>query len=95
MENLEHKDINQEPQCNENLTLELFRSCQNQRHPVDFCGELTDAIKRFDITLMIITRVDLNSVGFAVGSKTVEEDWKDWKRPVISRESAKLLRKST
>ena len=47
------------------------------------------------LTLIMITRVDLNSVGFAEGSSTVEEDWKDWKRPVISRDRAKLFLNKT
>ena len=44
---------------------------------------------------MIMTSVDWKSVGFAAGSKTDALDWKDWKRPLISRLKAKLLRKRT
>ena len=44
---------------------------------------------------MIIVNVDWNSDGFALGSNTVELDWNDWKSPVISRLSAKLLRNKT
>jgi hypothetical protein len=44
---------------------------------------------------MMIINVDLKSEGLAAGSRTVEEDWKDWKRPAISRDNAKLFRKST
>ena len=44
---------------------------------------------------MIMTRVDWNRVGFAAGSKTDALDWNDWKRPLISRLKAKLLRKRT
>jgi hypothetical protein len=47
------------------------------------------------LTLMIMTRVDWNRVGFAAGSKTDALDWKDWKRPLMSLLNAKLLRKST
>ena len=43
----------------------------------------------------MITSVDWNNDGFAAGSRTVELDWKDWKRPVISLLRAKLLRKRT
>lgn len=46
-------------------------------------------------TLIMITRVDLNRVGFASGSNTVEDDWNDWNKPVMSRERAKLFRKRT
>lgn len=46
-------------------------------------------------TLIMITSVDRNSDGFAVGSRTVEDDWNDWKRPVMSRDSAKLFRNKT
>jgi hypothetical protein len=45
--------------------------------------------------LMMMTSVERKSVGFAAGSRTVDDDWKDWKRPVISRESAKLFRNKT
>jgi hypothetical protein len=44
---------------------------------------------------MMITRVDWNREGFAVGSKTDVLDWNDWKSPLISRPNAKLLRKRT
>jgi len=44
---------------------------------------------------MMMARVDLNNVGLAAGSKTVADDWKDWKSPAISRERAKLFLKST
>jgi hypothetical protein len=44
---------------------------------------------------MMITSVDWNRDGFDDGSRTVELDWKDWKRPVISLLRAKLLRKRT
>ena len=43
----------------------------------------------------MITSVDWNSDGLADGSRTVELDWKDWKRPVISLLRAKLLRNRT
>jgi hypothetical protein len=33
---------------------------------------------------MIITNVDWNSDGFAAGSRTVDDDWNDWNRPVIT-----------
>ena len=46
-------------------------------------------------TLMMMTSVDWKSMGFASGSRTDAEDWKDWNKPVMSRESAKLLRKRT
>lgn len=42
-----------------------------------------------------MTRVDLKSDGFDAGSSTVDEDWNDWNKPVISLESAKLLRNRT
>ena len=46
-------------------------------------------------TLMITTRVDWNNVGFASGSRTVDDDWKLWNRLVISLDNAKLLRNKT
>lgn len=46
-------------------------------------------------TLIIIISVDRNKVGLAAGSRTVEDDWNDWKRPAILRDIAKLFRKST
>ena len=44
---------------------------------------------------MMMTSVDWKSVGFAAGSRTDALDWNDWKRPLISRLKAKLLRKRT
>jgi hypothetical protein len=44
---------------------------------------------------MIMTSVDWKRDGFAVGSRTDALDWKDWKRLLISRPNAKLLRKRT
>ena len=44
---------------------------------------------------MMIANVDWNNNGFAAGSKTVALDWNDWKRPVMSRLSAKLFRNKT
>ena len=46
-------------------------------------------------TLMITTRVVWNNVGFASGSRTVDDDWKLWNRLVISLDNAKLLRNKT
>jgi hypothetical protein len=43
----------------------------------------------------MIVRIELKRSGLLAGSRTVEEDWKDWNSPVISRESAKLFRKRT
>ncbi len=48
-----------------------------------------------ELTLIMTTNADWNNDGFAPGSRTVEEDWKDWKRWVMSRDKAKLLRKRT
>ena len=39
----------------------------------------------------MITRVDWKREGLAAGSSTAEDDWKDWKRPVMSLDSAKLF----
>jgi hypothetical protein len=47
------------------------------------------------LTLMMITSVERKRSGFVAGSRTVDEDWKDWNSPVMSRERAKLLRKRT
>jgi hypothetical protein len=44
---------------------------------------------------MMMTSVDWKRDGFDAGSRTDALDWKDWKRPVISRPNAKLLRKRT
>ena len=44
---------------------------------------------------MIMTSMDLNSMGFAAGSRMVEEDWKDWKSPAMSRDNAKLFLNNT
>ena len=44
---------------------------------------------------MITTSVDWKSEGLDAGSNTDELDWKDWKRPLISRLKAKLLRNRT
>ncbi len=44
---------------------------------------------------MMMTKVDLKSEGLVAGSRTVEDDWNDWNKPVISRDSAKLLRNNT
>jgi hypothetical protein len=46
-------------------------------------------------TLMMTTSVDWKSDGLDAGSNTDELDWKDWKRPLMSRLRAKLLRKRT
>lgn len=43
----------------------------------------------------MITNSDLKSDGFAAGSSTEAEDWKDWNKPAMSRDNAKLLRKRT
>ena len=43
----------------------------------------------------MMTRVDWKRDGFAAGSRTDALDWKDWKRLLISRPNAKLLRKRT
>lgn len=42
-----------------------------------------------------MTRVDWKSEGLAAGSRMVDEDWKDWNNPVMSRDKAKLFRKRT
>jgi hypothetical protein len=42
-----------------------------------------------------MTSVERKSVGLAFGSKTVEEDWNDWKSPVMSLDKAKLFRNKT
>ena len=47
------------------------------------------------LTLMMTTSVDWKSDGLDAGSNTDELDWKDWKRPLISRLRAKLLRNRT
>ena len=44
---------------------------------------------------MITTSVDWKSEGLDAGSNTDELGWKDWKRPLISRLKAKLLRNRT
>jgi hypothetical protein len=44
---------------------------------------------------MMMVRMDRNRSGLLAGSRTVEEDWKDWNKPVMSRERAKLFRNST
>lgn len=49
----------------------------------------------YAFTLIMMTSVDWKSIGFASGSRTDADDWNDWKRPVMSRERAKLLRKRT
>jgi hypothetical protein len=41
--------------------------------------------------LIIITRFDWKREGLAAGSKMTEDAWKDWKRPAMSRERAKLF----
>ena len=46
-------------------------------------------------TLIMMTRRDLNSDGLAEGSRTMADDWKDWNKPLMSLENAKLLRKRT
>jgi hypothetical protein len=33
---------------------------------------------------MMMANVDWNSDGFAEGSNTVDDDWKLWKRPIIT-----------
>lgn len=43
----------------------------------------------------MITNVDWNRLGLDAGSRTVELDWNDWNKPVISRLKAKLFRNST
>ena len=53
------------------------------------------ALSESTTSLMMITKVDRKSEGFATGSRTVELDWNDWNSPVISRLRAKLLRKRT
>ena len=46
-------------------------------------------------TLMMITRVDLNSEVLTAGSRTVEDDWNDWNELVMSLARAKLFRNRT
>jgi hypothetical protein len=44
---------------------------------------------------MMMNSLDRKRSGFFAGSKTVDEDWKDWNSPVMSRDRAKLLRNKT
>ena len=44
---------------------------------------------------MMMTNSERNSIGFAAGSRTLADDWNDWKRPAMSRDSAKLFRNKT
>ena len=46
-------------------------------------------------TLTMTTNFDWNNEGLSAGFKTVALDWEDWKRPVMSRLSAKLFRNKT
>ena len=46
-------------------------------------------------TLIMTTSVDRKSEGLDAGSNTDELDWRDWKRPLMSRLRAKLLRNKT
>ena len=70
--------------------------CQKGNTPqinlIDVANAVSDRSK---YTLMMMTNVDWNNDGFALGSNTVELNWNDRKSPVISRLSAKLLRNST
>lgn len=43
----------------------------------------------------MMVSVERNKVGLAAGSSTVEDDWKDWKRPVMLRFMVKLFRNKT
>ena len=43
----------------------------------------------------MIANVDWNREGLAAGSSTLDDDWKDWKRPVISLDNAKLFLNNT
>ena len=53
------------------------------------------SLKQSVRTFMMTTSVDWKSEGLDAGSNTDELDWKDWKRPLISRLRAKLLRNRT
>jgi hypothetical protein len=44
---------------------------------------------------MMMTSVDWKRDGFVAGSRKDALDWKGWKRLLISRPNAKLLRKRT
>ena len=81
-------------------TLWWFQPYPSRLHPKSEAQQTSDKSCRCSWcgakrTLMIITNVDWNNEGFALGSNTVELDWNDWKSPVMSRLSAKLFRKST
>jgi hypothetical protein len=39
----------------------------------------------------MITNLEQNNEGFADGSRIVADDWKDWNKPAISRDIAKLF----
>jgi hypothetical protein len=44
---------------------------------------------------MMITSFEQKREGFAAGSRIIADDWNDWNSPAMSREMAKLFRKST
>lgn len=67
----------------------------------EFTTSYTEALRfprwvlHYGLTLTIMTSVDLKSVGFAAGSSIMADDWKDWNKPVMSLDIAKLFRNST
>ena len=70
--------------------------CQKERHLTqDTHSRAISVLSESTTSLMMITKVDWKSAGFATGSSTVELFWNDWNSPVISRLRAKLLRKRT